>query len=111
MILLYFSWPQDAGKAHALVKVSLIQVDWFGTALLLLFTTLFTLSIQQAGSRVYAWNSATIVALLTIGCAAFLGLLAWSWFLSRTTMPKFERIAGTLPWRIISNRVLVASIM
>lgn len=92
-----------------MIHVDLSQVDYIGAALLLLFTTLFTFSIQEAGSRVYAWSSPTIVVLLTIACLAFVALLAWSWTLSR--VGRFRNVAEILPWRIVTNRVLVSAIM
>lgn len=109
MIVLYFIWPQDAQRGFHLVRISLGQVDWLGAALLLLFTTLFTFSIQQAGSRVYDWDSAIIIALLVVGCLGFVALIAWSWTVSRLT--RLNRVAGILPWRILTNRVLGAAIL
>lgn len=109
MVVLYFSWPHDAQHGLHLVQISLSQVDLFGTALLLLFTTLFTFSIQQAGSRVYSWDSPIIITLLVVGCAGFVALLAWSWTVSRIT--KLKTIAEILPWQILTHRVLGAAIL
>jgi len=109
MVILYFVWPKDPPRGAHLAQISLAQVDWLGAALLLLFTTVFTLSIQQAGSRIYAWNSQTIVALLVVAGLALVALIAWQWIVSR--MAKLRNIAEILPWRIISDRILMAAIM
>jgi hypothetical protein len=113
MIVLHLVWPSDAPGTNTrgshLVLVGLSQVDFFGAGLLLLFTTLFTFAIQEAGSRASTWNSPTIIALLTIAGVALLTLSGWSFALDG--VPKFQRVAEILPWRILTDRVLVSAIL
>lgn len=111
MVVLYFIWPADTENTRGshLVHVTLSQVDFLGAALLLLFTTLFTFSIQEAGSRVYSWNSSNVIVMLTISCLAFIALLAWAYVLHH--VPRFSNVAEIVPWRVLTDRVLVSAIL
>nr|POE90701.1 efflux pump mlce [Quercus suber] len=111
MIVLYFTWPKDTLNTRGahLVNVTLGQVDFIGAILLLIFTTSFTFSIQEGGSRAYAWDSPVIIALLVITVVAFVALMAWSFALDR--VKRFASVAEILPWRILTDRVLVSAII
>jgi hypothetical protein len=111
MLVLYFVWPVDTEQTRGshLVHVKLSQVDFVGAALLLLFTTAFTFGIQEGGSKVYEWSSPVIISLMTVAGVALVALIAWSFALDRLNCLKTT--AEILPWRIITNRVLLSAIV
>ena len=51
--------------------------DFIGSALLLAAAVLFVFALQQGGVGAFAWNSAVVVATLTIGCVSWFVLFAW----------------------------------
>jgi hypothetical protein len=111
MVVLYFAWPADSEQTRGshLVHVELSQVDFVGATLLLLFTTTFTFSIQEGGSRAYEWSSPVILSLLTLAGVAFVTLIGWAYALDRLSY--FKNTAEILPWRILTDRILLSAIM
>lgn len=111
MIVLYFVWPADTENTRGshLVHVTLSQIDFLGATLLLIFTTLFTFSIQEAGSRVYSWDFAVMITLLTISCTSFVALIVWAYALHH--IPRFQNVAEIVPWRVLTDRVLISAIL
>jgi hypothetical protein len=107
--LLFWVWPNDPPRGAHLAQITLGQIDWIGISLLLLFTTLFTFSIQQAGTRVYSWSSPMIIAFLTVTSVALVALLLWSWTIAQ--VKSLRNIAGALPWRLLTDRVLLSAIL
>jgi protein-S-isoprenylcysteine O-methyltransferase Ste14 len=107
--LLFWVWPNDPPRGAHLAQIKLNQIDWIGVALLLLFTTLFTFSVQQAGTRVFSWNSPIIIAFLTVAIIALAALLLWSWMIPR--VKSLRHVAEVLPWRVLTDRILLSAIV
>lgn len=65
--------------ASRLERRSVSNFDFLGAALLLAASVLLVLGLQQGGIGAFAWDSAVVVATLTIGSICWLALAAWEW--------------------------------
>jgi hypothetical protein len=88
-------------------SISMRQVDFFGICLIVLGSVLLSFALQQAGNRTYAWSSGIVVSFLVLAALCWTALIGWSKYLSR---PRFGMIAAQFPWRIMTDRVMMATI-
>ena len=58
---------------------SVRDFDFIGAVLLLAASVLLVFGLQQGGIGAFAWNSAVVVATLTMGSICWLALAAWEW--------------------------------
>jgi hypothetical protein len=92
----------DAGKSKAKnlsLQQQILQLDPLGTAFFVPSTVCLILALQWGGTT-YAWDSARVIALLTIfatGFAIFLGIQAW------------EKDDALIPLRIATHRSIAAA--
>ncbi|KAI8622094.1 major facilitator superfamily domain-containing protein, partial [Chytriomyces sp. MP71] len=75
-VIFYLRLPFVAGGN---LMESVRKIDWLGTFLLVTCVICLLIPIQGGGSQ-YAWNSTTVIALLTVGCVllvAFIYVEGW----------------------------------
>jgi len=75
----------------------------------MLSTVLPVFIINQATVGEYPWNSPQTIAILALSALAALTLVAWQRHLSQA--PKLAHLRAQIPWRILSNRVLMCSVL
>lgn len=85
------------------------NLDYLGGVLLMVATVLLVFIVNQATTREYAWDSPQTIAVLVLSGLAWVILMWWQWYLSRT--PRLAHIRAQVPWRLLSDRVLMSSIM
>lgn len=78
-----------------------------GAVLVLAGTVLPVFIINQAAIKEYAWESATTITVLILAGLCWISLIVWQRVLFKN--PKLHLIRAQLPWRIISNRVMMAA--
>lgn len=82
------------------------RLDIPGCVLLLLATMSIVAAFQEAGSR-FAWGSAYFITLLVVSVILWVALAIWE---RRVTLANATR-EPVLPWRFLTNRVMVATLM
>lgn len=105
-MVLFFLWPRDY---QLTVPVSFRCLDYLGAILVLAGTVLPVFIINQAAIQDYAWKSGTTISILIISGLCWVVVIYWQRVLSRN--PKYEHIHPQLPFRILSNRVMLAAIL
>lgn len=68
---------------------------------------MLAVALQQAGNRTFSWNSSTTIVLFIMSGLSWLAMIGWSKFISR---PRLGMIAAQFPWRLMTDRVMVAAI-
>ena len=111
--LLYISRPfgfpygESTGFFRAMVtNKEWKRVDFFGAFASLVASILLVFALQQGGV-IYAWNSATIVAIFIVSAALWAIFIAWERHLSAsntTSEPIF-------PWRLAQNRFVLGLLL
>jgi hypothetical protein len=81
-------------------RSSVARIDVVGALILLGATILLVTAIQEAGTR-YAWNSAFVIAMLTVSGVLWLAFLGWSKVVS--TMK--SGIESVFPWSFVHSRI------
>lgn len=75
---LVVSWPRaKGGEKKAFEGKAVRSVDGLGCVLLLAASILLIFALEEGGSYVLAWGSATIIACLVISVLAFVAFVAW----------------------------------
>ncbi|KXX79381.1 Multidrug resistance protein 3 [Madurella mycetomatis] len=105
-IVLCFACPKHF---RAFKKVPFKHLDYLGALLLMIATVLLVFIINQVTVREYAWTSPQTIAVLALSGSAWFILVWWQWHLSRT--PSLGHIRAQTPWRLLSHRVLMSSVM
>lgn len=105
-LALFFVWPKTF---RTFKTVPFRHLDFLGALLLLMATVLLVFIINQTTVREYEWSSPQTIAVLILSGAAWLTLAWWQWYLSRR--PSLGHIRAQIPWRILSDRVLMSSIV
>jgi hypothetical protein len=101
--MFWFAWPKTDQIRHA-ERVSLRQLDFVSSMLLIAASVLVVFSFQESGIKTNSWTTATFLAPLIIGCLCWLLLFAWEWTVDRlwpnilTGFPYFV-IVFSLPLR------------
>lgn len=90
-------------------KTPLKHVDWAGALLLMAAPVLLVFGINQATIGDYAWNGPETIVVLTLGGVVGIMLLWWQRYLSRTS--RLFHIQAQVPWRLLSDRVLMSATM
>lgn len=103
LVLTLIAWPD----MHTAGRLSWRQLDFFGCLLYVAASCLLVFALQQAGAGTYAWSSSTIIACLVVSGIAALVFGIWIWYLSA----KERAIAPLFPARIITNRIMLSSIL
>jgi len=75
----------------------------------MLSPVLLVFIINQATVGEYPWTSPQTLTILLLSFLCALTLLAWQRYLSKT--PKFAHIRAQIPWRVLSDRVLMCSVL
>ena len=105
MLVILLSWPNSVDKRSlSLHKVSLTQVDYVGTILLMAATVLLIVALQDAGTVTFLWSSSVTIGLLTASAVSVLGLVGWIAFLENTG-DKLS-VTPTFPFRFLRQRVM-----
>ncbi|KAH6636358.1 hypothetical protein F5144DRAFT_619703 [Chaetomium tenue] len=105
-LALIFVWPKTF---RTFKTVPFRHLDFLGALLLLMATVLLVFIINQVTVREYEWSSPQTIAVLILSGSAWLILAWWQWYLSRR--PSLGHIRAQIPWRILSDRVLMSSIL
>ncbi|TPX07403.1 uncharacterized protein E0L32_002127 [Thyridium curvatum] len=105
-IVLFFVWPSNF---QSYTKVRFRHLDYLGTLFILVGTVLLVFIINQGAVREYAWSSAPTIAVFVLSGLSWIGLVFWQWEMSRRT--KLRHIRPQFPFRILSNRVMMATII
>ena len=105
VIIVLLSWPDSVDKRSLeLHKVTLAQVDYIGTVLLMAMTVLLIVAMQEAGTATFAWGSSVIVGLLSASVLSLIGLIGWTVILE-SKREKFA-VIPTFPIRFLRHRVI-----
>lgn len=83
-------------------RKTLDRLDLPGCTLLLLATMAFTACFQEADSR-FPWGSAYVITLLVVSVVLLTALLFWERYISLASRVR----EPVLPWRFMTNRVMV----
>ena len=105
LVIIVVSWPNSVDRRSLeLHKVSLVQLDYVGTVLLMAATVLLVVAMQEAGTSDYPWGSPQIIGLLSGSGVSTVTLLVWTAFLEKgsTKLP----ITPTFPARFLKQRVI-----
>ena len=105
VLVILLSWPNSVDKRSlSLHKVSLTQIDYVGTILLMAATVLLVVALQEAGTATFSWSSSVTIGLLTASGVSLLGLAGWIGFLEN----KGEKspVTPTFPSRFLRQRVM-----
>ncbi|KAK3300902.1 major facilitator superfamily domain-containing protein [Chaetomium fimeti] len=105
-LALFFVWPKNF---RTFKTMPFSHLDFLGALLLLMATVLLVFIINQATVREYEWSSPQTIAVLILSVLAWLILAWWQWYLSRK--PNLGHIRAQIPWRILSDRVLMSSVV
>jgi hypothetical protein len=82
IIVLSVAWPGYLKRETRKRTAPLAQMDIPGALLLLVASVLLVFALQEAGALRYKWNSAIIVASLTISGISWCAFIAWVYWLS-----------------------------
>lgn len=105
VLVILLSWPDSIDKRSlSLHKVSLTQIDYVGTILLMAATVLLIVALQEAGTATFSWSSSVIIGLLTASGISVLGLVGWICFLEN--VERESSITPTFPFRFLRQRVM-----
>ena len=105
VLVVLLSWPNSVDKRSlSLHKVSLTQIDYVGTILLMAATVLLIVALQEAGTATFSWNSSVTIGLLTASGVSVLGLVAWIGFLENRGDQ--SSVTPTFPSRFLRQRVM-----
>jgi len=82
------------------------RVDFFGAFASLVASILLVFALQQGGV-IYAWNSATIVAIFIVSAALWAIFVAWERYLSASN----TTCEPIFPWRLAQNRFVLGLLL
>ncbi len=88
-----------------LERRSVSNFDFLGATLLLAASVLLVFGLQQGGIGAFAWDSAVVVATLTIGSICWLALAAWEWSIRQKPQ------ASILPLSSLTHPSIAAGIL
>lgn len=80
------------------------KVDYLGFSLLLAASVLLIVAIEESGIA-FSWDSAIVVAFVTLAIALFGAFLAWEWYLSWSRSAR----EPVFPWAFTKNRVFMGT--
>lgn len=98
--------PPTEQKSKAWLLDSLKKADVFGAFLLLGASILVVAALQEGGVR-FEWNSAIIIAFLTVSGIFWSAFFVWEWFASREN----STVEPMFPWRFFSNRIWMGTLI
>ncbi|CAG8958366.1 hypothetical protein HYFRA_00011043, partial [Hymenoscyphus fraxineus] len=97
----------NQGRFRALWKKGTFwKVDFIGAGVLLVATTFLVAALEEAGQD-YAWDSAFVIALLTISGVMWLAFVYWERMHTLRSKKKSEPV---FPWRLMTSRVWIVTI-
>lgn len=103
MILILIAWP----KITSVGKIPLKRLDFVGATLFLVFSVFVVFVMEEGGAGIYAWSSATIIAMIVVAATALLVFGAWIWYFS-THSKVFSPI---FPAHFLTNRIMLVIMM
>ena len=105
VVIILFSWPDSVDRRSLeLHKVSLSQVDFVGTVLLMAATVLLIVAMQEAGTSNFAWGSSVIIGLLCASGVSATCFVGWIGFVE-VNQKRFP-MTPTFPMRFLKRRVM-----
>ncbi|KAL6715374.1 hypothetical protein ACLMJK_007640 [Lecanora helva] len=110
VLVILISWPDSVDKRSLqLHKVSVMQIDFVGTILLMAATVLLVVAMQEAGTSIYGWNSSVIIGLLC-GCGlSVAGIIGWTAILELSRDKTL--IIPTFPFRFLQQRIILTGFL
>jgi hypothetical protein len=109
IVLLYFVWPKDNHSTNIAARAKLQDLDFVGSLLMICGSVPMVVALQQAGSRVWAWNSGPTIALLTVSVFSWIALFAWQYLID--VQPRLHQIRPSFPLALVKNRVMISTIV
>lgn len=106
-LLLFFLWPKTHLKARC--DTALVQIDYLGALLLVAAPVLTIFVLDQAATGKYKWTSPITISLLLISPLLWGILFLWQREIARR--PCLAHLLPQLPWDILSNRIIIASLL
>lgn len=108
MVVLFLVWPRDFHTKNS-SSPRFHQLDFLGNLCIMVGSVLLIFILNQAAMRVYEWRSAVVILLLTMSGFFWVGLFVWEWIL--TWHPRLGFIRPQIPFRLLTDRVMVAGFM
>lgn len=103
-LTIFFVWPNNFRPP---VNASFKHLDYVGTLLIIIATSLLVFIINSAAVKQYAWNSGPTISVLVICGLAWISIGFWQRLVSQH--PKLREIRAQLPYRLLTNRVMMCS--
>lgn len=108
LALFIIAWPREKGVKR-MTKTAFASIDVVGAICLLTGSILLVFVLQEAGTYVYAWDSAIVIAMLVVVVVAFVGFFSWQLFLG--AHPDWP-VKMTFPVKLVAqHRILAATVM
>ncbi len=112
LIGLLVAWPKRTrgqdGRPYRMSFKSLEAVDFVGSGLLLTASVMLIFSLQEAGSKVFEWDSGVIIESLVISGVAFVAFVSWEAWIE----PKKDwTLKPIFPVRVAAKRVMSSAIV
>ena len=105
LFVILLAWSDSVDKRSlSLHQVSLAQIDYVGTLLLMAATVLLIVALQEAGTATIPMDSSVIICLLAAAGVSALGLVGWIRFLENSKYNTL--ITPTFPSRFLKQRVM-----
>ncbi|KAJ3578121.1 hypothetical protein NPX13_g2447 [Xylaria arbuscula] len=106
-LLFFITWPKPQFLPD-LERRSWIELDYFGSSLLIAAAVLIVFPFQNADSATDGWDKPIFLAPLIIGLIAFFGVFAWSFFVDRRWG---DKVAAALPMNLLRDRVYASAVL
>ncbi|KAF5027260.1 hypothetical protein F66182_633 [Fusarium sp. NRRL 66182] len=100
-------WPHEE-VAHFFSWKAFVSIDFIGSATLLTSSGFLVFALQQAGSQVFAWESAEIISALAVSGVSWFVFVWWEVYLETNPLRNIEPI---FPIRLILRRVYSAGLL
>ncbi|ORY59463.1 uncharacterized protein BCR38DRAFT_444583 [Pseudomassariella vexata] len=108
MVLFYLTWPK-AEYLPDLERRTWRELDYLGSALLVVSSVLVVFAFQNAGgASTDVWKQARFLAPLIAGVLGWVGLIVWEIWADRRWG---DRIAAGFPMRLMRNHVYGATVV
>jgi hypothetical protein len=96
----------EARSDGLLAKWNFKRLDFVGAGPLVVATTLLVAAFEEAGEA-FAWNSAYVIALLTISGVFWITFFFWERFVTKD----IGIMEPLFPWRLITSRISLGMIL
>ncbi|KAH8588579.1 major facilitator superfamily domain-containing protein [Bisporella sp. PMI_857] len=109
VLILLLVWPKDNHSKNVAERPKLQHIDFLGSLLLITGSAPLVIALQQAGSRVWTWDYAATIALLTLSGCSWIILFIWEYLIF--SLPRFSWVHSQFPFSLIKHRVMASCIL